>query len=629
MTNQRRLLALLGGCALLLALGSCDDDDATSPGTQPLVSEIQATPAIVDQGGQVSLQVTASGDGLAYLWTATGGTFSAPTSPLTLWTAPNAPGVHMVTVTVINDRNLSTSRSVAVGVEIGLELQAQSTTVVIANRTRIAARAVGQNLTYTWQASLGTLRQIASDTVEWRAPDTVPPQNPTVRAVAVDAAGNARAATIALTVTHYVPTDSPVYKGAAYCGFCHVGTHQAWSATGHARAYETLAAIGVQDNPYCLQCHTVGSKGVGADPALNNGAYNDIPIAALRGVQCENCHGPGSEHPGAAAGLPASLDAADCGTCHNGAHHPTYDEWASSAHGDSRDLSGATRAACVKCHNGAYAASYLDNPGAFVNPAAVTATEDITCAVCHDPHGNDNRANLRNAAASDIVLPDGSVIPEAGAGRLCMACHNGRRTPTNILDQINNGSAQFGPHHSNQGDMLAGTGAYEGINPAFAWGSSTHLAIQDGCVNCHTHAHEGTPAYTGHTFLPTVEACRPCHGGVTSFEQVAAFGDWDGDGAIEGVQLEIDGLIAMLRQAIIDASASPESRALLEGDFEANLGQASVTTADQRKAGYNLRFVQYDHSRGVHNARYAVQLLQQSILFLQPGKLAADKLLLD
>ena len=105
--------------------------------------------------------------------------------------------------------------------------------------------------------------------------------------------------------------------------------------------------------------------------------------------------------------------------------------------------------------------------------------------------------------------------------------------------------------------------------------------------------------------------------------------DYDGDGEIEGVQNEIGGLLDVLEQAIIDASVADSSRAALEADFEANMGSADYTTVDQRKAAYNWAYVTFDSSRGVHNTTYAVQLLQQSILYLSPEGLSPRAYILE
>jgi hypothetical protein len=339
-----------------------------------------------------------------------------------------------------------------------------------------------------------------------------------------------------------------------------------------------------------------------------------------------------------------------CASCHNGIHHPTGDEWASSGHATLLDdpelaevaMEGGS-SGCNKCHNGVRAMIYLNNPTnpGFDFTVAPDDSMNISCPVCHDPHGNDNRANLRNATL-DVALPDGTH-PEAGAGRLCIACHNGRRTPTNIDSQINNGG-RLGPHHSVQGDMLAGTGAYELINEDFQFATSSHIKIQDGCVSCHTHhiPFQGEKAYTGHEFKPIVEACQPCHGQLDSFESITAKDDYDGDGLVEGVQGEVKGLMANLSNTIVDATPadSTADRAVLAAALPASqdgpwdgfvsaVGAAANSNRDQRKAGYNLAFVAFDQSKGVHNATYAIQLLQQSILYLNPGKLEHAKILVE
>lgn len=477
-------------------------------------------------------------------------------------------------------------------------------------------------LTYSWAASGGSFSTTSNDTTQWTAPEASGLYD---IACTVSNNKDAGVGTKVLGVDTYVPADSPYYRGASYCAGCHDDTYAAWENTGHQGAWETLNAIGSGRNNTCLPCHTVGARAVNADPALDNGGYDETAVPRLYGVQCENCHGPGSAHPNPEPGsVDVVMGAGMCGSCHNGTHHPTFDEWGSSPH-NSVILDPAESAGCAKCHNGVYAGTYLDNPAGFVNPPSIAPgdTLAITCAVCHDPHGNDNLANLRNAAATDIVLPDGTVVPEAGAGRLCMACHNGRRTPTSIEGQLANGSAHFGPHHSNQGDMLAGTGAYEALAPGFPFTSSRHLAVREGCVHCHTHGHEGDVVYTGHGFLPTVESCAECHGVITDFDQIPAKQDFDGDGQIEGVQIEIAGLLDVLKMAIIDASVTPgaaDSLATAE-DFSAAVGDTTITTRAQREAGYNYFFVEFDGSEGVHNTTYAIQLLQQSTLAIGPGKL--------
>ncbi|MFH1278102.1 MAG: cytochrome c3 family protein [Candidatus Eisenbacteria bacterium] len=494
------------------------------------------------------------------------------------------------------------------------------------------------SLEYAWKATGGDFTDADGESTTWYAPEDAALFS--VSVVVTDGEdvgiGSAR-----VMVGDYVPTDDPVYVGVSTCGTCHGDDDEytEWLETGHAGAYAALADIGREFTASCLECHTVGSYTLGEEDTRNNGGYDELAVERLRNVQCENCHGPGGEHVDTQSGsdIHISYDAAVCGVCHTDAHHPTYDEWQESAHGNSSDLSGATRTTCVKCHNGYYAADYLDDPAGFSNPSSVTETEEIVCATCHDPHGNDNPANLRNAAnTGDEVIPNDPLVPSAGAGRLCIACHNGRRDWEDVDEQIAEGSAHFGPHHAVQGDMLAGVNAYEGVDSSFTFATSRHILVEDGCVHCHTHAHdaesptEESPNYTGHTFEPTVEACYECHGTLSDFSDVMAKKDFDGNGSVEGVQDEVEGLLAVLREVLTDATANPTTRAALEAaedaDFAGVVGDTlyvndGTISGAQRKAAYNHAFVEYDGSMGVHNATYAVQLLQQSIERIDPDKL--------
>jgi hypothetical protein len=83
----------------------------------------------------------------------------------------------------------------------------------------------------------------------------------------------------------------PKYIGVAACKPCHQGAakgtiYEVWLATPHAKAFEVLGAEN-QKNVVCLGCHSTGH---GKTIALGKTA------ADLQGVQCEACHGPGSEY---------------------------------------------------------------------------------------------------------------------------------------------------------------------------------------------------------------------------------------------------------------------------------------------------------------------------------------------
>ncbi len=102
------------------------------------------------------------------------------------------------------------------------------------------------------------------------------------------------------------------YVGSGRCSDCHADAYKVWEKTPHFSATKTLEdkvnPAGRQFDPECMACHTTGLK--------HPGGYNDLvtdlakwpnhPAAdpkklakhnqELRGVGCESCHGPGSEH---------------------------------------------------------------------------------------------------------------------------------------------------------------------------------------------------------------------------------------------------------------------------------------------------------------------------------------------
>jgi YVTN family beta-propeller protein len=98
----------------------------------------------------------------------------------------------------------------------------------------------------------------------------------------------------------------PVYIGAKVCGSCHDGQgmgnqYSKWLLTKHARAYAALSKpeslqiaklSGVPEPPekamLCLGCHATAAE---AEPW-----ERDPTFAIEDGMQCEKCHGPGSEY---------------------------------------------------------------------------------------------------------------------------------------------------------------------------------------------------------------------------------------------------------------------------------------------------------------------------------------------
>ena len=260
--------------------------------------------------------------------------------------------------------------------------------------------------------------------------------------------------------------------------------------------------------------------------------------------------------------------------------------------------------------------------------------EAITCQACHDPHDASNPHQLR--VGSNVVLPDGTSITNAGAGGFCMNCHYSRNgSATNNVAKFALGQAtwaggsSFGTHDSPQGDML------EGVN-AITYGksipSSAHRgSLTNTCVDCHMQAVATTdPAFGqagGHTFHMTynvvtngvtnsfdkVDVCVQCHGPMTSFNMVKE--DYNGDGIIEGVQTEVQHLLDKLSTLL------PNTNYVASGNYVAD-GLVKTSSLISPKTNwptaflngaYNWQFVANDGSLGIHNVAYAVGLLKASI----------------
>ena len=123
------------------------------------------------------------------------------------------------------------------------------------------------------------------------------------------------------------------YIGVKKCKMCHLAQFKVWEGLKMAKAVDTLKAENNKktnkdetQNPECLKCHTTGMGHGGyevgkADPDLAN-------------VQCEACHGAGSDYQkmdvmkdkekAKAAGL-IIPDESVCKTCHTPEWDPDFD----------------------------------------------------------------------------------------------------------------------------------------------------------------------------------------------------------------------------------------------------------------------------------------------------------------
>jgi hypothetical protein len=79
------------------------------------------------------------------------------------------------------------------------------------------------------------------------------------------------------------------YLGGEVCARCHPSEAAQWKTTGHARAWQTLVDVKQDKNRECIGCHVVGLD--------QPGGFKDMATTkTMANVQCESCHGMGSQH---------------------------------------------------------------------------------------------------------------------------------------------------------------------------------------------------------------------------------------------------------------------------------------------------------------------------------------------
>jgi hypothetical protein len=466
-----------------------------------------------------------------------------------------------------------------------------------------------------------------------------------------------------------------VEGGTVSCVGCHNNAqwdfkYDKWLGTGHSdmlvRGLNGTLSSHYGEN--CIDCHTVGF-----DPDADNDGFDDFPFVfpdslyngvydltlaaypdamARANIQCESCHGPGSEHLGIISNskISTSISTDNCAYCHDdGNHHVFPTQWNHSGEDatefDGRGFHGGhakgtwigrgTRAGCAPCHSGAGYVEWVnegrpvDEYGLPDDLEFVPESTLITCATCHDPHDATNTHQVR---VEDTNLGDGTLVTveEYGSGTLCMHCHRSRRNAATYASDPDNASSHFGAHHGPEADLLLGANAplfEDEQGNLIIFPTSPHgVAVLPGetqgnaCVNCHMGGELEDPegninVVGGHTWNMNdtegndhVEACAPCHGNVGStFKEkkyyVNGNADLDGNGVAEGLQVEIHSLLERL--ALLLPPVGENEVQVLPDD--------STLTPSIMMSAYVYFWIEEDRSFGMHNPAFAFGILKAAI----------------
>jgi YVTN family beta-propeller protein len=303
----------------------------------------------------------------------------------------------------------------------------------------------------------------------------------------------------------------PVYVGAAVCGSCHDGAsmgHQAtrWLLSKHARAYASLAApeagriaalSGVpqesQESAACLGCHATGSDAEDWE--------KDATFSVKDGVQCEKCHGPGSEYvdekvmkdreAAVRKGLVIPTPA-DCVKCHEqkGSHDMVFRR-------PPMDMAAALeRIAHRRPPDAAFRKVTLPDPPVSHNPGRKYAGV-MACAECHGrPEKGYQFSKWRTSRHAEAYAVLGTPAGRAMAGSMgvqgepqrspaCLKCH-------------------ATAYHEPAAGVLEAYSVYEGVGCEACHGAGSEHAVKDRtrhltsgmrkpgpqtCLECHRDGH--------------------------------------------------------------------------------------------------------------------------------------------
>jgi hypothetical protein len=321
----------------------------------------------------------------------------------------------------------------------------------------------------------------------------------------------------------------------------------------------------------------------------------------------------------------------------------TFQEWVNSPHADRDsgsfthwDEDGEIPTRCAKCHSAPGSLDYLGADGTefgVVDSAAPLGTV-VNCDVCH----NDAAATL-----DEVTFPSGfTVSNDLGDSAICMTCHQGRSSGADVTESL--AEAGLTDDLNTVSEDLGFINIHFYAAAASLFGSEVHAGYEfegevyqmryehvdgyDTCTDCHD----------SHSLELKIDECQACHEAddideVREIRMQGSFADYDGDGDIEeGIGEEISTLQEMLYSGIQTYAADVAGTPIVYSessypyffvdtngdgvtdDDEANYGNRYTSfTGNLLIAAYNYQVTQKDPGAYVHNSKYHIELLHDTI----------------
>ncbi len=312
------------------------------------------------------------------------------------------------------------------------------------------------------------------------------------------------------------------------------------------------------------------------------------------------------------------------------------------------DDTGTVPYSCAKCHSATGMPEFIASGGTVVvSGTGSTLTTGVgpqpsangfMCVTCHDGANFPNRY-----AIASVTFPSGKSLSfakdadgknVADDSNLCILCHQGRESSTSVNNALR-GKEDDTPdkaigfkniHYLAAGATLFGSdaaGAYQYPDKKYVGQNVTHPVNK--CADCHDV----------HALQPKVELCESCHPGVEvkAIRSPGDSTDYDGDGnATEGTHDEIETLAETLyaevqayaettagTPIVYNSSAYPyffvdadKDGKVDKDDKGANI-RYNAWTPRLLRAAFNYQYSQKDPGVFVHNPKYAIQFLVDSI----------------
>ena len=281
----------------------------------------------------------------------------------------------------------------------------------------------------------------------------------------------------------------PVYVGARVCASCHAGRgmghqHSRWLLSKHSLAWASLASPDAgkmaelsglpgepQETAVCLGCHATASEAEDWE--------KDPTFFLADGVQCEKCHGPGSEHVAEEVmKVPEALRTADVWM-------PTADT-------------------CEKCH-------YVKGSHVAVHRLPKLDLEEAIGRIAHPTPQGDRVGSLPPPESG----PDAKPGPQYTGVRVCAECHRGREMGYQFSRW------RLGPH----------AGAYAVLSTERALEIARDGGVDEdpqqssACLGCHTTGHGAGRGFRDSFAVDEGVGCEACHGAGSEYVAEAIMRD--------------------------------------------------------------------------------------------------------